>query len=179
MEIMTWITESPFRPLVLIVLAQEHDRPVDEFNIARQVGMIHQQMSGEPVETAVIVKQVRDLEREGYVELAQDGFKWQLTDLGLIVGRQWAPGNYEPDDAGPLGFDAIRAWRDRIIAAIDVEVRMARDAGIDASEWLMTQSQRLVEMHVLNRVLGEEKTPESLTRRTIGDEEPPVDIPNE
>lgn len=179
MEIMSWITESPFRPLVLIVLAQEHDTPVDEFNIARQVGMIHQQMSGETVETAVIVKQVRDLEREGYVELAQDGFKWQLTDLGLIVSRQWAPGNYEPEEEGPLGFNAIRVWRDRIVAAIDADVRIAREAGIDGSEWLMTQSQRLVEMHVLNRVLGEQKAPDSLIKRSIGDQEPPVDNQNE
>ena len=168
MEVMTWFTANPYRPLVLIVLAQNNGEPLDEMNLASRAGMMNQQMTGQVVETAVMIKQVTDLEEGGYIERAPDGFRWQMTDLGILVSRQWAPGEVEPLEAGPLDQDAVRAWRDRVITFMDHDAGLAESAGLDRSEWLMTQSQRLVEMHVLNRVLGEEEMPEWLKGMRAG-----------
>lgn len=170
-EIMTWITSNPYRPLVLIVLAQEQDSPVDEFNIARQVGAINQQMSGQVVETAVIVKEVRELQEAGYIELADDNFRWTLTDLGRLVSRQWVPGDVEPEGPGPLDTETIQGWRDRVISLLERDAETARAADIEQNEWAMTQTSRLVEMHVLNRVLGEDRVPSWLARVSYSGED--------
>ncbi|CAN5491610.1 hypothetical protein BH23CHL2_BH23CHL2_00770 [soil metagenome] len=171
-EIMTWITSNPYRPLVLIVLAQEQDSPVDEFNIARQVGMINQQMSGKVVETAVIVKEIRDLREAGYVELAGDNFRWRLTELGSLVSRQWVPGDVEPEGSGPFDTETIQGWRDRVVLLLERDAETARAADIEQNEWAMTQTPRLVEMHVLNRVLGEDRVPSWLSRMSYGGDDP-------
>jgi hypothetical protein len=168
MEVMTWFTANPYRPLVVIVLAQNNGEPLDEMNLASRAGLMNQQMTGETVETAVMIKQVVDLDEGGYIKRADDGFRWELTDLGILVSRQWAPGDVEPRESGPLDQAAVRAWRDRVITFMDHDAKLAKSAELDRSEWLMTQSQRLVEMHVLNRVLGEEKMPEWLEEMRAG-----------
>lgn len=168
MEIMGWFTSNPYRPLVLIVLAQNNGEPLDEMNIASRAGLMNQHMTGEVVETAVMIKQINDLEERGFIERANDGFRWVMTDLGVLVSRQWVPGDIEPREDGPLSEQATRAWRDRVITFMDHDAKLAETAGLDQGEWLMTQSQRLVEMHVLNRVLGEEKMPEWLANMRGG-----------
>lgn len=173
MEVMTWFTGNPYRPLVVIVLAQNNGEPLDEMNLASRAGLMNQQMTGEAVETAVMMKQIVDLDEHGYIKRADDGFRWELTDLGILVSRQWAPGEVEPREPGPLDQSAVRAWRDRVISFMDHDAKLAESAGIDRSEWLMTQSQRLVEMHVLNRVVGEEEMPEWLKEMRAGDFERP------
>jgi len=167
-QIMNWLMDSPHRPLVLIVLAQNNGQPLDEINLAARAGLLNQQVTGEVVETAVMVKQVLDLEAEGYVEHASDGFRWQMTDLGMLASRQWAPGEIGPQVAGPLEAAEIRGWRDRVIEVMDHDAKLAEKVGIDKQEWIMTQSQRLVELQVLNRVLGEESLPEWLVRMRVG-----------
>ena len=172
MQTMAWFTESPYRPLVLIVLAQNNGAPLDEMNLASRAGLLNQQMTGDIVETAVMIKQVTDLEAGGYIARADDGFRWQMTSLGILVSRQWVGGDVEPREEGPLDHDAVRAWRDRVIQFMDHDAQLAAEAGIDQSEWVMTQSQRLVEMHILNRVVGEEKMPDWLVNMRSGSHEP-------
>ncbi len=162
METMSWFTENPYRPLVLIILAQNNGAPLDEMNLAGRAGLMHQQVTGEAIETALMIKQIIDLEQEGFIQRASDGFRWEMTDLGILVSRQWVPGDIEPLQTGPLESADIRAWRDRIIQSMDYDAELAERAAIGQEEWLLTQSQRLVEMHVLNRVLGEQKMPEWL-----------------
>lgn len=159
MESMAWFAESPFRPLVLIALAQSNGAPVDEISLASQAGLLHQQVAGQPVETAVMIKQIIDLEERGYIQRASDGFRWEMTDLGMLISRQWAGLDIEPRTVGALDQDDVRAWRDRVITVMEHEAELAERAGIERDEWVMTQSQRLVEMHVLNRVLGEQRMP--------------------
>lgn len=177
MEIMGWFTSSPYRPLVLIILAQNNGEPLDEMNLASRAGIMNQHMTGEAVETAVMIKQVNDLEEHGFIERAGDGFRWQMTDMGVLVSRQWVPGDIEPRGNEALGEQEVREWRDRVITFMDHDAQLAESAGIEQGEWIMTQSQRLVEMHVLNRVLGEEKMPEWLMNMRGG--MPPVGDPGE
>jgi hypothetical protein len=164
METMAWFTASPFRPLVLIVLAQNNGAPLDEMNLAGRAGLLHQQMTGQAVETAVLIKEIIDLEQQGYIQRAADGFRWEMTDLGVLVSRQWVAGDIEPRGSGALDQGEVRGWRDRVIAVMEHDAELAERAGIERDEWLMTQSQRLVEMHVLNRVLGEERMPSWLQK---------------
>ncbi len=163
METMAWFTSNQFRPLVLIVLAQNNGAPLDEMNVAGRAGLLHQQMTGDVVETAIMVKQIIDLEEAGYIQRASDGFRWEMTDLGTLVSRQWLPGDIEPQTGDALSPEEIRTWRDRVITFMEHDAELAERAGIATDEWIMTQSQRLVEMHVLNRVLGEQRMPQWLT----------------
>jgi len=162
METMAWFSESQYRPLVLIVLAQANGAPMDELALASQAGLLHQQVTGRPVETAIMIKQIVDLEERGYIRRASDGFRWEMTELGTLVSRQWAGLDIEPRTEGPLDHDEVRAWRDRVIEVMEHEAGLAEQAGISRDEWVLTQSQRLVEMHVLNRVLGEQRMPKWL-----------------
>jgi hypothetical protein len=162
MDIMAWFAGDPGRPLVLIVLAQNNGASLDEMSLAGRAGLLHQQMTGEVVETALMVKHIIDLESGGFIERDAGGFRWQMTSLGVLVSRQWVAGDVEPREQGALAESEIRAWRDRIITVMDHDAQIAEEAGVDRNEWVLTQSQRLVEMHVLNRVLGEHKMPEWL-----------------
>jgi hypothetical protein len=162
METMAWFTSNQFRPLILISLAQNNGAPLDEMNLAGRAGLLHQQMTGNVVETAVMIKQVIDLEEAGYIQRAPDGFRWEMTDLGTLVSRQWLPGDIEPESAEALKPEEVRLWRDRVITFMEHDAELANRAGISRDEWVMTQSQRLVEMHVLNRVLGEQRMPQWL-----------------
>jgi hypothetical protein len=72
------------------------------------------------------------------------------------------PGDIEPESSDALKPEEVRLWRDRVIAFMEHDAELAERAGISRDEWVMTQSQRLVEMHVLNRVLGEERMPQWL-----------------
>jgi hypothetical protein len=119
-----------------------------------------------------LIKQISDLAENGFVERSEDGFRWQMTDLGTLVSRQWAPGRVEPQVPGPLEEAEVRGWRDRVIEFMDLDARLAESAGIPKEEWIMTQSQRLVEMHVLNRVLGEEALPDWLGKMRAGPDGP-------
>lgn len=171
MDIMTWFTADPGRPLAMIVLAQHDGAALDEMNLASQAGLLHQQITGEAIETARMLKYIVDLEREGFIERDEGGFRWQMTKLGVLVSRQWVGGNIEPSVQGALPESEVRAWRDRIIAVMDHDAQLAEEAGIERTEWILTQSQRLVEMHVLNRVLGEQKMPDWLeTMRAEGEQ---------
>lgn len=164
METMAWFNENQYRPLVLIVLAQANGAPMDEITLASQAGLLHQRVTGQPVETAIMIKQIIDLEQGGYLRRASDGFRWEMTELGTLVSRQWAGLDIEPRTEGPLDHDEVRAWRDRIIEVMEFDAELAERAGIQRDEWLLTQSQRLVEMHVLNRVLGEQRMPKWLEK---------------
>lgn len=164
MDVMRWFTSNTYHPLIAIVLAQNDGEPMDELNLAGRAAIMNQQMTGEVIETAVVVKHIMDLAEKGFLERAPDGFRWQLTDLGLLVSRQWAPGNVEPAEQGPLDHDAVRGWRNRVIEMMDSDAELAKKVGIDQQEWMMTQSQRMVELHVLNRILGEDALPNWLVR---------------
>ncbi|MFW6074666.1 MAG: hypothetical protein ACOC9Y_03670 [Chloroflexota bacterium] len=164
METMNYIASDPGRPAILIVLAQNNGAPLDEYNLATRAGMFHQQLSGQAVETAIMVKHIIDLGNEGFITRAEDGYKWEMTPLGILVSRQWVPGNIEPETDEPLTTEQIREWRDRIIKMMDYDVGLAEEAGVPKDQWLMTQSQRLTELVVLNKVLGEQEIPEWLRK---------------
>lgn len=164
METMNYVAADPGRPAVLIVLAQNNGAPLDEYNLATGAGMFHQQLAGTAVETSIMVKHIIDLGEEGFLRRAEDGFKWEMTPLGILVSRQWVPGNIEPETEDPLDESQIREWRDKIIQMMDYDAGLAEEAGIPSDQWLMTQSQRLTELVVLNKVLGEQEIPQWLRK---------------
>lgn len=159
MEVMSYIAAEPARPAILIVLAQNNGAPLDEYNLASRAALLHQSLAGQPVEMAVMVKHIIDLGEQGFIERAEDGYRWQMTPLGVLTSRQWVPGEIEPESNEPLSHDEVRAWRDRILQFMDHDVELAEQAGIPREEWLMTQSRRLTELVVLNKVLGEQEIP--------------------
>lgn len=159
METMSYVAAEPARPAILIVLAQNDGAPLDEVNLATSAGFLHQSLTGQAVETAVMVKHITDLGKEGFIERSEDGYRWQMTALGKLTSRQWVPGEIEPASEGQLSHDEVRAWRDRILQDMDHDVELAQQAGIPREEWMMTQSRRLTELMVLNRVLGEQELP--------------------
>lgn len=159
-ETMAWIGGDPGRAAALIALAQFGDEPQPELTLATSSGLIHQQLTGQPVETAAMLKHVFDLGARGLFERDASGFKWQLTSLGRLVSRQWISPRVEPDAQGPLSIDEVRGWRDLLCAALDDDARLADEAGLGGEELLAFQGGRLTELNVLNRVLGEQRLPE-------------------
>lgn len=162
METMNYIASEPGRPLILIVLAQNNGASLDEMNLATSAGMLHQQVTGHVVETAIMVKHIIDLSNEGYIERDEGGFKWRMTPLGTLVSRQWVPGEIEPEGTEPLSPDEIRAWRDRVLKMMEFDAELAEQAQVPPEELLLTQSRRLYELHILNRVLGDQEIPDWL-----------------
>lgn len=162
METMNYIASEPGRPLILIVLAQNNGASLDEMNLAASAGMLHQQVTGHVVETAIMVKHIIDLSNGGFIERDEGGFKWQMTPLGTLVSRQWVPGEIEPEGFEPLSPDEIRGWRDRVLQMMELDADLAKQANIPPEELLLTQSRRLTELHILNRVLGDQEIPDWL-----------------
>ena len=158
METTSYVAEEPARAAILITLAQV-GRTMDEGTLAQMAGMLHQQVAGYPIETALVLKHVHDLHEKGLLKRDESGFRWEMTALGALVSRQWAPGTAEPMGVDPLDKDEIRAWRDRMIKLLDFDSTLADEAGISREELLAAQSNRLSELRVLNRILGDETLP--------------------
>jgi hypothetical protein len=157
-ETVGFIASDPGKVAVIITLAQS-DRPLEELAIAQTAGMLHQRITGQPVETAVLLKHTRDLSERGLIERDESGFRWRMTPLGTLVSRQWATGALEPPGAAPLATDEVRGWRDRLVAQMEEDAALGEQAGIAPEELLPGQGPRLAELRVLNRVLGEERLP--------------------
>jgi hypothetical protein len=158
MDTAAFVASDPGRVAIVIGLAQA-DQALDELTLAQMAGMLVQRIAGQPVETAVIVKHITDLAGEGLLERDDAGFRWQLTALGTLVSRQWAPGNIDPPGNNALHPAEIRAWRDRMLAQLEDDGTLAQQAGVEHDELLAVQGGRLTELRVLNRVLGEEELP--------------------
>ena len=158
MESVGYIASEPARVAVMVALAQS-ERPLEEMSIAQMAGMLHQRITGAPLETAVLMRHIRELAERDLLERDESGFRWQMTPLGILVSRQWASGTLEPDGVVPLEQDEVRAWRDRLIAQMEEDAGLADDAEIAREELLAGQGPRLAELRVLNRVLGEDTLP--------------------
>ena len=158
METTSYVAENPARAAILITLAQA-GRALDEGTLAQMTGMLHQQVAGHPVETAIILRHVHDLDEKGLLQRDDSGFRWEMTSLGALVSRQWAPGSAEPQGQDALDADQIRTWRDRMVELLDFDAGLADEVGLGREELLAAQSNQLAELRVLNRVLGEERFP--------------------
>ena len=158
METSAWVAGEPARVAVLVGMAQA-DRPLDEMSLAQMAGLLYQRIAGQPLETAVMLKHITDLAGGGLLARDESGFRWRLTALGTLVGRQWAPGAVEPPGDAPLAAGEIRGWRDRLVAQLEEDANLAGEAGIAREELLAGQAARLAELRVLNRVLGEDTLP--------------------
>lgn len=158
METTSYVAEEPARAAVLIALAQS-GQTLDEGMLSQMAGMLHQQVAGQPIETAIILKHINDLSEKGLLKRDDSGYRWDMTALGALVSRQWAPGTAEPSGNAPLSMDEVRSWRDRMIQLLDFDSGLADEAGIGREELLAAQSSRLSELRVLNRVLGDETYP--------------------
>ena len=169
METTSYVAAEPARAAILIALAQS-GQTLDEVSLAQLSGMLHQQVAGYPIETALILKHLKDLADKGLLQRDDSGIRWEMTPLGALVSRQWAPGAAEPPGTEPLQADEIRAWRDRMIELLDFDATLADQAGISREELLAAQSSRLSELRVLNRILGDETFPQWLEdwRRSVG-----------
>lgn len=162
-ETMNYVAGDPARPAILIALAQT-GTPLDETHLATSAGYLYQHLSGQAIETAVMIKHVRDLSNQGLLERDEGGLRWQLTPLGTLVSRQWAPADVEPEGSDPLSADEIRTWRDNLCEVMEQDAGLADTAGIANEELVAVQSGRLSELRILNRILGEAKLPEWLSR---------------
>lgn len=159
-ETMAWIGGDPGRVAALIGLAQYGDEPQPELTLATSAGLVYQQLTGQPVETAAMLRHVFGLGEHGLIERDDSGFKWQLTALGALVSRQWISARVDPATEGALSLDEVRGWRDRLCAALDDDARLADEAGVGREELLAFQGGRLTELNILNRVLGEQRLPD-------------------
>lgn len=158
METAGYVASDPARVAVLVSMAQA-DRALDEMTLAQGAGLLYQRITGQVLETVVLIKYITDLAGAGLLVRDDSGFRWVTTPLGTLVSRQWAPGMVEPPGDEPLGTDDVRAWRDRLIAQLEDDASLARQAEIELDEVLAGQAARLAELRVLNRVLGEEELP--------------------
>jgi hypothetical protein len=170
MESVGYIGSEPARVAVMVALAQA-DRPLEEMSIAQIAGLLHQRITGAPLETAVLLRHIRELSDRNLLERDESGFRWQMTALGTLVSRQWASGTLEPEGTAPLGEADIRAWRDRLIAQMEDDAQLAEDAEIEREELLAGQGPRLAELRVLNRILGDDSLPGWLREMAQGEDE--------
>lgn len=169
MESVGYIASEPARVAVMVALAQS-ERPLEEMSIAQVAGMLHQRITGTPLETAVLLRHIRELAERDLLERDDSGFRWQMTPLGILVSRQWASGTLEPEGMAPLSNDEVRAWRDRLIAQMEEDARLADTAEIEREELLAGQGPRLAELRVLNRILGQDSLPAWLREMASGEE---------
>ena len=170
MESVGYIASEPARVAVMVALAQS-ERALEEMSIAQVAGLLHQRITGTPLETAVLMRHIRELAERDLLERDETGFRWQMTPLGTLVSRQWASGTLEPDGTAPLSDGEVRAWRDRLIAQMEEDAGLADEAGIEREELLAGQGPRLAELRVLNRVLGEDSLPAWLRELAAGDDD--------
>lgn len=173
METTGYVAENPSRAAILITLAQS-GRTLDEGALAQMAGMLHQQVAGHPVETAVILRHIHDLAEKSLLKRDDSGFRWDMTSLGALISRQWAPGSAEPPGKAPLETQEVRTWRDRMIELLEFDAGLADDAGLSREELLAAQSNQLAELRVLNRILGEDRFPSWLDewRDAVSNQEP-------
>ena len=162
METTSYVAENPARAAILITLAQV-GQTMDEGSLSQMAGMLHQQVAGHPIETALILKHINDLSEKGLLVRDDSGFRWEMTPMGALVSRQWAPGTAEPPGSEPLETGSIRTWRDRMIELLDFDHGLSEQAGLSREELLAAQSNRLAELRVLNRILGEDVYPRWLS----------------
>jgi len=160
----SYAAADPGRVSVLVALAQvsagtTNGQAIDELTLANASGMLYQRISGQAIETARILAYISDLAANDLLRRDASGFRWELTPLGTLVSRQWAPGEVEPPGTDALETDDIRSWRDRLIDQMDDDAGLAEEAGIAIEELLAGQGARLAELRVLNRILGEEELP--------------------
>jgi hypothetical protein len=170
MESVGYIASEPARVAVMVALVQS-DRPLEEMSIAQMAGLLHQRITGAPLETAVLLRHIRDLSDRGLLERDESGFRWQMTPLGTLVSRQWASGALEPEGTAALTTSEVRAWRDRLIDQMEEDAGLADEAEIEREELLAGQGPRLAELRVLNRVLGEDRLPGWLREMASGEDE--------
>lgn len=170
MESVGYIASEPARVAVMVALAQS-ERPLEEMSIAQVAGMLHQRITGAPLETAILLRHIRELAERDLLERDETGFRWQMTPLGILVSRQWASGTLEPEGMAPLSNDEVRAWRNRLIAQMEEDAGLADTAEIEREELLAGQGPRLAELRVLNRILGEDSLPAWLREMAVGDED--------
>ena len=169
MESVGYIAGEPARVAVMVALAQS-ERPLEEMSIAQVAGLLHQRITGTPLETAVLMRHIRDLAERALLERDESGFRWQMTPLGMLVSRQWASGTLEPPGTGALQPDEVRGWRDRLVRQMEEDAGLADEAGIAREELLAGQGPRLAELRVLNRVLGDDRLPDWLREMAESDE---------
>ncbi len=158
-ETASFIASSPVRVGVMIALAQT-GQALDEITLAQTAGLLHQRITGQPIETAIVISQISELARQGAIARDDSGFRWQLTALGTLVSRQWAVAGLEPEGDAPLDHDEVRAWRDALLDQLEEDATLAEEAGISTEELLAGQTSMLAELRVLNRVIGDERLPE-------------------
>lgn len=158
METTSYVAENPARAAILISLAQA-GRAMDENSLSQMAGMLHQQVAGHPVETALLLRHIHDLGEKNVLRRDDSGFRWEMTALGSLISRQWAPGSAEPPGSDPLELAQVRTWRDRMIELLEFDASLADEAGLTREELLAAQSNQLAELRVLNRVLGEDRFP--------------------
>jgi hypothetical protein len=158
-ETASFIASSPVRVGVMIALAQS-GQTLDEITLAQTAGLLHQHITGQPIETAIVISLISELSRHGAIARDDSGFRWQLTAIGTLVSRQWAIASLEPEGDAPLDHDEVRAWRDALIAQLEEDSDLAEEADISPEELLAGQTSRLSELRVLNRVIGDERLPE-------------------
>ena len=171
MESVGYIASEPARVAVMVALAQS-ERPLEEMSIAQVAGLLHQRITGTPLETAVLMRHIRDLAERDLLERDDSGFRWQMTPLGVLVSRQWASGTLEPEGTAPLSDAEVRAWRDRLIGQMEDDAGLAEAAEIEREELLAGQGPRLAELRVLNRILGDDTLPTWLREMAgVGDDE--------
>ncbi|HEX5165793.1 MAG TPA: hypothetical protein VFV93_10390 [Thermomicrobiales bacterium] len=170
MESVGYIASEPARVAVMVALVQS-ERPLEEMSIAQMAGLLHQRITGTPLETAVLMRHIRDLAERGLLERDESGFRWQMTSLGVLVSRQWASGTLEPDGTAPLAEGEVRAWRDRLIDQMEQDANLADEAEIEREELLAGQGPRLAELRVLNRVLGDNRLPDWLQEMAGGSDD--------
>lgn len=158
-ETASFIASSPVRVGVMIALAQT-GQALDEITLAQTAGLLHQRITGQPIETAIVISRISELARQGAIARDDSGFRWQLTALGTLVSRQWAVAGLEPEGDAPLDHDEVRAWRDALLDQLEEDATLAEEAGISTEELLAGQTSMLAELRVLNRVIGDERLPE-------------------
>lgn len=158
MESTSFVAADPVRVAVVVATAQG-GQAVDEVSLAQVAGMFVQRMTGTPVETAVVLKAIRDLSAHGLMKHDESGFRWILTPLGTLVSRPLAPADIEPASTEPLTTDEIRGWRDRMLEQLEEDAKLVDAAGVPREELLAVQGARLTELRVLNRVLAEQELP--------------------
>lgn len=157
-ETIGFIAGDPARVAIVVAIAQ-NARPIEEVVLAQHGSLLYQRIAGRPVETAVLLKHIRDLAEIGVIQRDESGFRWQFTALGQLASRQWAGASLEPAGDEPLTSDEVLAWRDRLIDDMQTDAAMAESAGLSVEELLAGQAQRLAELRVLNRVLGSDALP--------------------
>lgn len=158
METTTHVAENPARVALLITLAQA-GRALDESTLAQMASILHQQVAGHPIETALLVRHIIELGEKGLLQRDSSGFRWEMTAIGSLVSRQWAPPSAEPGGTQPLEQHQIRSWRDLLIELLDFDAGLADEVGLGREELLAIQSNQLSELRVLNRILADERLP--------------------